>query len=56
MHITYKGPSADLDIGVAYIVRGETVEVSDELGESLIESGDFVAAKSPKKSTPEVEK
>ena len=50
MKITYTGPSEDLDIGVAYVERGGTVDVPDELAESLIESGDFVAAK---KSKPE---
>jgi hypothetical protein len=48
MKITYTGPSEDLDIGVAYVERGGTVDVPDEIAASLIESGDFIAAKKPK--------
>jgi hypothetical protein len=48
MKITYTGPSEDLDIGVAYVERGGTVDVPDEIAESLIESGDFVPAKASK--------
>jgi hypothetical protein len=49
MKITYTGPSEDLDLGVAYVERGGTVDVPDELAESLIDSGDFVPAKPSKK-------
>lgn len=54
MKITYTGPSADLDIGVGVVERGGSVDVSDDLGESLIESGDWVAADiKPSKIKPE---
>jgi hypothetical protein len=53
MKITYTGPSEDLDIGVAYVERGGTVDVPDELAASLIESGDFIAE--PKASKPKPE-
>lgn len=50
MKILYTGPSADLDIGVAVVERGGSVDVPTELAESLIDSGEFVA---DKKSKPE---
>jgi hypothetical protein len=48
MKVTYTGPSADLDIGVAFVERGGSVDVPDDLAESLIASGDFVASKKSK--------
>lgn len=54
MKVTYTGPSADLDIGVGVVERGGVVDVPDELAESLIESGDFVAVvEKPSKIKPE---
>jgi hypothetical protein len=51
MKVTYTGPSADIDLGFAEVARGESIEVSDEVGESLLESGDWTAAKASKKTT-----
>jgi hypothetical protein len=53
MKITYIGPSEDLDIGVAYVERGGTVDVPDEIAASLIESGDFIAEAKASKTKPE---
>ena len=55
MKITYTGPSADIDLGVCVVERGGTVDVADDVAESLIESGDFQPAKQSKSKPEEAE-
>ena len=53
MKITYTGPSADIDLPSGVVARGDSVDVSDEVGASLIESGDWSEAKPPKNTKAE---
>ena len=53
MKVIYNGPSADIEIDSGVVERGDSIEVSDELGASLIDSGDWSEAKPPKSTKAE---
>ena len=52
--VTYVGPSADIELDHGVVVeRGASVDVSDDVAESLVASGDFTTAKSKRTTTTE---
>ena len=52
--VTYVGPSADIELDHGVVVeRGASVDVPDDVAESLVASGDFTTAKTKPAPTSE---